>query len=123
MRIYRGGPAGHPYSIIKIIGWAPKSHPIIYIKVGWAPSAHPIKRTKVAWALGAHPTFLLQTKPTSGLDLRCPDHFSCDLVVAPRATTSLKHSYQVWDVMPQATFVMHRKVLFLFAGAVSVNKL
>ena len=59
MRIYRGGPAGNPYSIIKIIGWVPKSHPIIYIKVGWARNAHPIKRTKVAWALGDHPSFFI----------------------------------------------------------------
>ena len=113
----------HPYRIIKIIGWAPKSHPIICIKVGWAPSAHPIKHLKVGWDFGAHPTFLSQTKPTNGLDLRCPDQLSYDLVVAPRATTSLKHSYQVWDVMPQATFVMHRKVLFLFARTIFVNKL
>ena len=80
----------HPYRIIKIIGWAPKSHPIICIKVGWAPSAHPIKHLKVGWDFGAHPTFLSQTKPTNGLDLRCPDQLSYDLVVAPRATTSLK---------------------------------
>ena len=88
--MYRGGPAGHPYSIIKIIGWAPKSHPIICIKVGWAPSAHPIKHLKVGWDFGAHPTFLSQTKPTSGLDLRCPDQLSYDLLVAPRATTGLQ---------------------------------
>ena len=89
MRIYRGGPKVHPYRIIKIIGWAPKSHPIIYIKVGWAPSAHPIKYLKVGWASNAHPTFLSQTKPTSGLGLRYPDHLSYDLVVVPRATTIL----------------------------------
>ena len=74
----------------KNLGWAPKSHPIICIKVGWAPSAHPIKHLKVGWDFGAHPTFLSQTKPTSGLDLRCPDQLSYDLVVAPRATTGLQ---------------------------------
>ena len=52
-----------------------------------------------------------------------PNQLSYDWVVAPRATTSLKHSYQVWDVMPQTTFVMHRKVLFLFARTIFVNKL
>jgi hypothetical protein len=90
MRIYRGGPKVHPYRIIKIIGWAPKSHPIICIKVGWARNAHPIKCLKVEWAFDAHSTFLSQTKPTSGLGLRCPDQLSYDLAVTPRATTGLQ---------------------------------
>ena len=85
----------------------------------------PILQSARKWGGTLRPTPLFKVKrtPTNGLDLRYPDHLSYDLVVAPRATTSLKHSYQVWDVMPQATFVMHRKVLFLFARTIFVNKL
>jgi hypothetical protein len=72
--------------------------------VEWARNAHPIKRTKVAWALGVNPTFLLQTKPTSGLNLRYPDHLSYDLGLSQMLYKKQKtqpFAIQVYKFKPQ----------------------